>query len=224
MKKSTLIATLGAIGAVATLAAANLKLKSEYNKGNIKDPYTKTKLAAFKYIKVVFDSTSANGEEFRINVSKEAEPSIATYYEERAKLVYKVSNDTLIVTNDPFDKEHYSLFDAVIINTPELKAISVTKGSYHINAGNTDSLSVTANKKTGVNLKLNKTHWLTVNASDQASIIVAAKDTIGEAMIQLADKSSFSAKDIIIIQKKLQLGDSTTLNLTGRSMKNFGVQ
>jgi hypothetical protein len=44
------------------------------------------------------------------------------------------------------------------------------------------------------------------------------------AHIQLADKSSFSAKDIIIRQKKLQLGDSATLNLTGRSMKDFGVQ
>jgi hypothetical protein len=66
MKKSTLIATIAVHRSVATLAAVNLKLKSEYNKGNIKDPYTKTKLEAFKFIKVAFDSTS-NGEEFRIN-------------------------------------------------------------------------------------------------------------------------------------------------------------
>lgn len=224
MKKSTLLAIVAIIGTIATLLTINLKLKAEYNKGNMQDPYTKTKLAAFKYIKVVFDSTSANGEEFRINVSKTAEPSIATYYNESAKLVYKVSNDTLFVTNDPFDKEHYSLFDRVIINTPELKAISVTKGSYQINADHTDSLSVTANKKTGVNLKLNKPHWLTIDASNEASITVTSKDTIGGALIQLTDKSSFTAKDIIIKQKKLQLGDSTTLHLTGRSMKDFGVQ
>jgi hypothetical protein len=224
MKKSTLIATIAVLGAVATLAATNLKLKSEYNKGNIKDPYTKTRLAAFKYIKVAFDSTSANGEEFRIKVSKKSESSIATYYSERAKLLYNVSNDTLYISNDPFDKDHNSLHAPVIINTPELKAISVTKGSYHIHADDMDSLSVTANKKTGINLNLRKIKWLNVNATDNVSIIVASKDTIGSALIQLADKSSFSAKDIIIRQKKLQLGDSATLNLTGRSMKDFGIQ
>lgn len=223
MKKSTLIATLAIISAMATLGAVNLKLKSEYHKGNIKDPYTKTTLVGFKYIKVVFDSAS-NGEEFKINVSKKAESSIATYYSERAKLLYKVSNDTLIISNDPFDEEHYSLYDPVIINTPELKAISVSKGTYHINVADTDSLSVNAKEKSGINLNLRKLQWLSVNAAGNVSINVASKDTIGNALIQLADKSSFNAKDIIIRQKKLQLGDSATLHLTGRSIKDFGVQ
>lgn len=224
MKKSTLIATIAALGAVATLAATNLKLKSEYNKGNIKDPYTKTTMASFKYIKVVFDSTSTNGEEFRIKVSKKSESSVATYYSERAKLLYNVSNDTLYISNDPFDKEHNSLYSPVIISTPELKAINVTKGSYHINADDMDSLSVTAKGKLGINLNLRKLQWLGVNAAGNVSLIVASKDTIASALIQVADKSSFSAKDIIIGQKKLQLGDSATLNLTGRSIKDFGVQ
>jgi hypothetical protein len=224
MKKSTFLAGAAVIGAVATLAAVNLKIKSEYNKGNIKNPYTITKLAAFKYIKVVFDSTSRNGEEFKINISKGADYSIGTYYSERAKLIFKVSNDTLVITNDPFDKDHYSLYDPAIITASELKSIDVTKGSYLVIQDNTESFSVTANKESRVDLKLKKTNLLILHASDKASINVASKDTINQASIQLNDKSSLDAKYVIIRQKKLQLGDSATLHLRGRSMKDFGVQ
>jgi hypothetical protein len=224
MKKSTLLAGAGIIGAIATLAAVNLKLKSEYNKGNIKNPYTTTKLNAFKFIKVVFDSSSRYGEEFKINISKDADYSIGTYYSERAKLVSKISNDTLIITNDPFDKEHYSLFDAVIITAPQLLAMNVTKGSYFVKQDNAESLSVSANDESKVDLKLKKVNTLIVNASDKASVNVSTKDTINQAIIQLNDQSSFSANNIIIRQKKLQLGDSTSLHLKGRSMKDFGVQ
>jgi hypothetical protein len=224
MKKSTFLAGAAVIGAVATLVTVNLNLKAEYNKGNMKNPYTITKLTAFKYIKVVFDSTSRNGEEFKINISKDADYSIGTYYSERTKLISKVSNDTLIITNDPFDKDHYSLADAVIITAPELKSMAVTKGSYLVKQDNTESFSVTANKESKVDLKLKKTNLLIVNASDKASINVYSKDTINQASIQLNDKSSFDANYVIIRQKNLQLGDSTTLHLRGRSMKDFGVQ
>ncbi|MES2372368.1 MAG: DUF2807 domain-containing protein [Bacteroidota bacterium] len=224
MKKSTLLAGTAVIGAIATLAAVNLKLKSEYTKGNIKNPYTITKLASFKYIKVVFDSTSRYGEEFKINISKDADYSIGTYYSERAKLVSKVSNDTLIITNDPFDKDHYSLFDAVIITAPQLVALDVTKGSYVVKQDDTESLSISANNESKVDLKFKKINTLMVNASGKAFINVSTKDTINQANIQLNDLSSFSANNIVIRQKKLQLGDSTTLHLKGRSVKDFGVQ
>jgi len=224
MKRSTLIAIIAVIGAISILAAANLKLKSEYSKGNIKDPYTKTKLAPFKYIKVVFDSSSANGEEFKINVSKAAQPSIATYYSERAKLLFRVSNDTLLISNDSLDKEHTSLFDVVIISVPELKGISAAKGSYMISDGNTDSLVIKAAGKAVIDLKLNNALFLAVSATDKATINVSSKDTIRGAEIQLADKSSFTAKDILIKQKKLQLSDSATLHLIGRSIVDFGIK
>jgi hypothetical protein len=65
---------------------------------------------------------------------------------------------------------------------------------------------------------------LMVNASDKASINVSSKDTINQASIQLNGQSSFSANNIVIKQKKLQLGDSASLHLKGRSLKDFGVQ
>jgi hypothetical protein len=156
-------------------------------------------------------------------VKKGSQSSVATYYSERAKLVYNVVNDTLVITNDPLDKEHYSLFDAVMINTAELKGISVTKGSYRITQDDTDSFSVTANAKSNVDIRLNKIRLLTIKANSTAVVTVSSKDTISAADIQLDGKSSFNAKNIVIKQKKLQLGDSTTLHLTGRSMKDFGV-
>jgi hypothetical protein len=224
MKKSTLLAGAAVIGAIATLAAVNLKLKSEYTKGNINNPYTITKLQPFKYIKVVFDSTSRSGEEFKINISKGADYSIGTYYAERAKLLSKVSNDTLVITNDPFDKDHYSLFDAVMITAPDLAGLDVTKGSYHVKLDNAESLSISAHKESKVELTLKKARTLIVTASGKSSINVSAKDTIGLAEIQLNDKSSFGANNTIIRQKKLQFGDSATLHLIGRSLKDFGVQ
>ncbi|MEO8173617.1 MAG: DUF2807 domain-containing protein [Sediminibacterium sp.] len=224
MKKSTLLAAAGIIGAIATLAAVNLKIKSEYNRGNIKNPYTINKLGAFKYIKVVFDSTSRNGEVFRINISKGADYSMGTYYSERAKILSWIFNDTLIITNDKLDKEHYSLYDAVLITAPELKGIDVTKGSYVVKKDDSGDFSVTANAESKVDLKLNKINTLIVNASGKSSVNVSAKDTIQQANIQLNDKSSLNAYNIIIKEKKLQLSDSSSLLLRGRSIKDFGVQ
>ena len=224
MKKSTTIATIALLGTIATLAATNLKLKSEYNNGNVRDPYTKTKLAHFSYIKTVFDSTSRNGEEFRITVSKGAEPTIGTYYRERAKLLFNVSNDTLYVRNDPFDKDHYSLYDAAVITMPELKGIFVTKGSYQIKQDNAESLTVVAKEGAAVNLQLKKLNQLTITGFDKTAFTLSAKDTINQANIQLNERSSLTANDLIIKQKTLTLGDSASVKLIGRSMKDFGLQ
>ncbi|MES2004619.1 MAG: hypothetical protein V4450_08860 [Bacteroidota bacterium] len=222
MKKSTLIAGLAIVGCFAAFAAANLKLKQEYTKGNIQSAFTKSKLAPFRFIKVDFDSTSHFDGDFEITVRKSLQPGLSKYYEEEGKFVYTILNDTLVIQNDPLYKDHNIPMYTIKIDAPYLAGIDVTRGRYVINLADSDSLSIIAGRRSSVNLALNKINNLSITASD-AYISINAVEPIEKAMIQLFGESSLNADNIIIKQKKLVLSKAASLRLSGRSMEDFGV-
>ena len=75
-----------------------------------------------------------------------------------------------------------------------------------------------------ISLMLTKLNKLTIYGSDTATVSVSASDIINKAIVQMTDRSIFQADNLLIRQKKLQLGAKTSIQLSGRSLADFGLK
>src|ERR1700749_1895068 len=100
MKTSTLIATIAIAGSFITVTAANLKLKSEYDRHNLKDAFVNTEVPSFRFIKDLTDSNSLHTGVFEIRAGKKETPGVAKYYSQEKVFVFRVVNDTLYIETD----------------------------------------------------------------------------------------------------------------------------
>lgn len=221
MKKSTLMVTLAVAGVFITLTAANLKLKSEYEKGAIKSALVPEDLASFHYIKTPADSTTVDFVSFEINVDRKNKSSVSRYYYDERHMNFKVVNDTLFIRNEPGDNTRR--MSTVVINTPYLKNIDVMKGRYIIKQAESDSLAVTAGGESSVTMEMGKLNSIRINSMGKSKVVLSATAIINEGWIEVKDRSSFHAKNIVIADKKISVGDSCSILLSGRSVKDFKV-
>lgn len=224
MKTSTIIATLAVTLGFASLTAANMKLKSEYDKGHLVDPYVKQSLPAFKYIKDLTDSSSLKNGRFEIHVGNKEESSVGNYYAARNSFLFNVKNDTLYITLDKSDGSPYSHWFPIIFRTKQLESLDVVNGEYVIISDVDSDLSIKATRKSEVEVRAGSIKTLSVLAANTASISVSAKDTIAKMNVRLDDKSTFNAKDLVIGERSLQLSKRSNIELSGRSIENFGVK
>jgi len=224
MKKSTLIAGIAVIGTFLTLTAANLKLKQEYTAGNIRKPLVEKKLAPFHFIKETLDRRHYYGSGFIVTNRKGLPESLSLNIDDQERLIFEVSNDTLFIKNNPLDKDFRVLSSTIYINANELKNVIATNGIFNIGQENTVSFSIIAGGISKVDIIVTKLDNLSIYGSEDAKIIVFASDTIRHASIQMKDNSIFEARDLVIKQKTLQLGNQASLQLTGRSLEDFGVK
>lgn len=224
MKTSTLIAILAVTGGFATLTVVNFKLKSEYDKGKFENPYIKKTLPAFSHIKDLTDTNTLKNGRFEIRVGNSEEPGVATYYAARKTYNFDVRNDTLYISLDKTDQSPYSHWLPMIITTKQLESIDVVNGEYRIVSNINADLSIKAVRKAEVDVKAGGLKTLSIAAANTASIGVSAKDSIAAMNIRLDDNSSFNAKDLVIGQRSLQLGKRANLQLSGRSIENFGLR
>jgi hypothetical protein len=224
MKTSTFLAGAGILFAFATITAANLKIKAEYSKGNIQSAYTRTKLAPFRFIKEKLDSTTGMPTIFDVNVGKGIEPALEVYYSVAPGYLYTVSNDTLFIGIDPANKEGYRSNEPVIISTPVLESLEVSKGLYYINHSDTGQLSVKTSGKSAANFKLEKINRLFLDAADRSKITITAKQPIDEAVMHFTGKSVLGLENTVIRKKTVQFKEGAWLHLSGSSLENFGVK
>jgi hypothetical protein len=224
MKTSTFLAGAGILFAFATVTAANLKIKSEYSKGKIQSPYTRTKLAPFRFIKENLDSSTGMPTIFNVNVGKGIDPCLDIFYSLPMGYLYTVSNDTLFISLDPANKEGYSYGEPVVINTPTLEGLEVSKGLYYINHSDSGQLSVKTSGKSAANFKLEKISRLILDAAGRSKITIAAKQPIDEAVMHFTGKSMLGLENTVIRKKTMQFKEGAWLHLSGASLENFGVK
>jgi hypothetical protein len=222
MKTSSIIAGLAVIGGIATLAAADFKIKSEYKKGNIQSAYNKTKLQPFRFIKENVDSSIAMPDtRFEVTAGKGQESSFSSYFVRSAPLTYRVNNDTLYITSELVEKNGNYTHEPFIITTPALESLESTRGIFKIKQRDAGVLSLTANKTSKVNVTADKITHLSLHAADRASFTISSKNPIDEAIFRITQQGSLTLNDVEIRKKTAQLDSTATLTLQKRSIADF---
>jgi hypothetical protein len=225
MKTSTLIATLAVTCGIVTITATNLKLKDEYSKGKLQDPYIKKELASFHFIKDMTDTSSLRGGHFEIHVGKSEGSSVSNYYSITPTFLFEVANDTLYISTDKTSDSRYVNWSPLIIRTNHLTKIDLNNGDIDLAVADNPDLTITAGKKSNVDVKIfGKMNTLSVFAGNSAAVAISAEDTINKMTVQLNDRSSFNAKDLLIVERSMQLSSRANLQLSGRSIENFGLK
>lgn len=222
MKTSSFFAGFAVIGGIAILTSANLKIKSEYTKGNIQSAYNKTKLQPFRFIKENVDSSIAMpNTRFELITGKEQEPSVSAYFVRSAPLTYKVINDTLYITSEQVEKNGNYTNEPFLITTPVLESLESTRGIYKIQKQDSSALSLRAHKTSKIELSVEKINHLSLDASEKAGFTIAAKKPIDEAVIRITGQGSLTLNNVQIRKKDLQLDSSITLTLQKQSVTDF---
>jgi hypothetical protein len=224
MKKSNLIILAGTLTVFVTFAATNLKLKSEYDKKNLKEYMVFTPLPAFHYIKDNFTSEQDH-EQYFCNVSSGDKYGTSVGFFEKDMFDCFAKNDTLFI------QKKTDANSIVIINggpfrifSGPLKGVFTNAGSMTINGRMADSFLLKTANDSHIRLYHLQTKLLSIDAGQSAGISVMQTDTIPSLQLRLQGRSSFTADNIVILNKKLQLGDSASLVLTGRSLADFGIK
>ena len=87
-----------------------------------------------------------------------------------------------------------------------------------------DSMMVFATEKSEIKFEHLITRSLAVETDKSAVVTISATDTLQNLNLQLRSTSSFASNNVFIANKYLQLSDSASLKLSGRSLENFGVR
>ncbi len=223
MKKSSIAALVGLIGAIVTLAAANGKLKSEYEKNNIQQYLAYTELPPFHFVKDNYTGEYTD-EWYTCNIISGKQYSIGTSFDVSQQLFsYTVKNDTLLIERKKGTSFDIAYGVPLIINCGPLKGISARSCNMTVTGKMADSISATAVNKATIKFEHLKTAYLKADADKNASISISATDTLQRLSLQLKSHSSFAANNVYIINRNLQLGDSASLQLSGKSLQTFGI-
>lgn len=223
MKKSSVIIFAGIFLAIVTLAAANMKLKKEYDKKNIREYLIYNSLPSFHYVKDDFNSNQAE-EWYTCNIRSGPKYGVGSGFATEKILSFVVKNDTLFISKP----NNLSMINMVwgipvTIFCGSLKGVTANSCVMTLDGAMADSITITANRRAQVKVQHLQTGYLEVNADNSATVWVGATDSIKSVHIRLKDKSSFAADNVLIGEKTLRLSDSASLKLTGRSLANFGI-
>ncbi len=224
MKKSTATILLGITGLLTTLTAANLKLSSHYKQGKIGSYYTAQMLSVFHNIKEIGLDEGDFDYYKTITIRQQKDSSAVLYeYYSSPNLIFKVENDTLFIIPDSKEKKRKNERYLTIL-CPELKSLSSLRSSFTLNKMKTDSLLLIADRQSQISFTNGQINTLSVMADSLGNVSITSSDTIPHATIQLKGFSSFSAQDVIILNRKLQLSPGSSLSLSGKSVENFGIK
>jgi hypothetical protein len=86
-----------------------------------------------------------------------------------------------------------------------------------------DSIRAIASNKSTISFENLQTHYLKAEADKTARIMISATDTLQNLSLELKSHSNFVANNVYIQKRELQLGDSASLQLTGKSLQTFGI-
>ncbi len=224
MKKSSLIVLAGILAAIITLAAADLKLKKEYATNNIKEYLVYKDLLPFHYIKDDFKSVRTY-EWYVCNIRSDKKYGVGIGFALGNRLEFVVKNDTLFIqkpANAAINDVVYGI--PVTIFTGPLRGVSARSCQMTVTGKMEDSMMAFATEKAEIKFEHLLTNSLSVETEKAASVSISATDTLKNLHLQLRSTSSFTSNNVFIANKTLQLNDSASLKLSGRSLENFGVK
>jgi hypothetical protein len=224
MKKSIAISLAGLLAAIVTIAAANIKLKKEYDLKNIKEYLAYKTLPVFHHIKDSYNLRQP-WEWYVCNVKSAGKSGVGMSYDADGLLAFAVKNDTLFITKPENVSSNYIVFGIpVTIFCDDLRSISTKIANINIQATTADSVKVEALKKTEVKFQHLNAHYLEVTADNAASVSVSSTDTLASLALNLQSTSSFGANNVYIKNSHFLIGDSASLRLSGKSLDNIGIK
>jgi hypothetical protein len=225
MKKSFLLVLLAGLIFIVTLAAANMKLKTEYTKGHYVNTDIKTILPSFSYIKE--DLNPMMNRDFRCNivVLQSDENSIAMDSTISDLIDFSVENDTLFLRqSQAATKRGEFFYYPVTVSAKQLKGVIARRNQFSVRQIKVNTLQVTAYGKSRVTFTNITVSNLEAYAEKTAGIKIEHTDSIGNATLTLRDRSFFDAENVVFANKTFNLSDSSSLQLSGKSVASFGVK
>lgn len=220
MKKSTLLFIASVLSCVIGITAANVKLKSEYDKKNITSYFKDIPIPPFHHIKEMVIVDSAGFSNLEINISASDTFRLQkTFYDDIEKNVhFEVSNDTLYISmKKPFTQGYTSL--NILCNN--LQSIEVRHSRIFINNFNARNLQVNTNNVAFLKMQHCEINRLLVQGKNNGSVLIADKCIIDSGFFQMNDKSLLSLDNNEIRYKEFSLSNEATLCLKGALVKEF---
>lgn len=221
MKKSTITLLIAITGIFLCFTVVNLKLKSEYNAGRIQSPMKTNILPVFHHIKeinVFPKETNIQGNSFFVVSRNDSSALVHDYYNFEG-LTYYVKNDTLYLEQDSISMNYKN----IAIYCKELRSIHANISEFTITQNKTDSLLLFTHNTARILYEGIPNNYLKIKIEDQSRIIITSKDTITKANITISQNGSLKAADIYFKEKMIIIKDSATIELSGKSIQNFGV-
>jgi hypothetical protein len=224
MKKSSLIVITGILIAMITLAAADLKVKKEYDANNIKEYLIYKALPPFHYIKDNYTGKQVY-EWYICNIRSANKSGVGMDFRAELLFDFVVKNDTLFI-----QKPAFSTFTDIAYGIPltiftaPLKGVVARSCWMNIDGKMADSISAIASNKADIKFDHLTTKALRIEADNTSKVSISGTDSLKNLYVQLRSTSSFSANNVFISNKYLQMTDSASLRLSGRSLENFGVK
>ena len=224
MKKSSLIILAGIFVVIIAMATADLKLKKEYDTKNIKEYLIYKTLPPFHYIKDDFKSKRTY-EWYVCNIRSDKKYGVGISFTVGHRLEFVVKNDTLFIQK-PVDASINDVVYGIPITifTGPLKGVSARSCQMTVAGKMADSMMAFATEKAEIKFEHLVTHSLEVETDKSAAVTISATDTLPTLHLLLRSTSSFIANNVFIANKYLQITDSASLKLSGRSLENFGVK
>ncbi len=224
MKKSSLIVITGILIAMITMAAADLKIKKEYDAKNIKEYLIYKTLPPFHYIKDNYTAKQSY-EWYVCNIRSSNKSGVGIGFRAELLFDFVVKNDTLFIQKPAittFTDIAYGI--PLTIFTGPLKGVVAKSCWMNIEGKMADSISAIATDKADIKFEHLATSTLRIDADNTSKVSVSATDSLKNLYVQLRSNSSFTANNVFITNKYLQMTDSASLKLSGKSLENFGVK
>lgn len=225
MKTSSIIVFAGIAIAIMSMAAANIKLKTDYEKKNIREYVVYTDLPPFHYIKDNFIPKYPQ-EWYVCDVTQSTKFGVGSGFDNAQELFsYTVKNDTLLIEQ----KAKSALINDVIYGIPikiycgPLKGVVSKIAEMNISGKMADSITAIVTDKGSIRFKHLQTLLLKAEANNKGKISVLETDTLPGLSLHLNSQSAFSADNVVISNKTVRLSDSASLQLVGRSLQTFGL-
>lgn len=221
MKKSTVSISLGIAGIFMLITAANLKLSSEFKKGNIRSGMAALPLAPFHHIKEIHPKDAENfSGKITLIQHKDSSALLYNYYGS-PEVLYSVNNDTLFI--EPERNERNSAYNLVIYYR-DLRSIQCSNSNITMKKCTIDSLSVEADNYSNLYFTDARLKKIKIEASGDAKVTVSSQDTIPYAGIFLHDRASFKANNAFFLEKEIRMNANSTISFSGMSADNFGIK
>lgn len=220
MKKSNILFIASVMSCLVGITAANIKLKSEYNKKNIASYYKETALPAFHHIKEMAIPDSAGFSLLEINIVAFDSFKLAkTFYADiEENLHYEVINDTLYIKmQKPFTQS----ITPLTIYCNNLQSIEGRHSRIFLNVLESEKLKVIAEHVSFIKMQNCTISQLSVHGKNNSTIVLADKCIIDSGSFHMSDKSILSLYENQIGHKEFLLGDDVTLSLKGRIIEEF---
>lgn len=220
MKKSNILLIITLSIVCICLISVNIKLSTEYKKGEIQSAIQKKILPIFHHIKELnsLKNTNYTYKPYIDIYERKDTSAIAFNFYNPIGYQYYVKNDTLYVKAD---SSYDGGIPAISIYSKNLKSIIISTSQVNLHQYKTDSIYLESNKYSSINAIQINSKFLKLRAKDNSTLSVSAVDTIDKGEIKAMNNGLVIMSNIYFKEQLLSIDSFASLTVTGKTLKSL---